>query len=1195
MAILFNPSFRVNINHTILCENGRYIIAFVNINLCDVVLVCSYGPNIDNPSTFSELLSKCDETNCAEMIWGGDFNFVMEDIDRISTARRSHNNNKCRKVVKEYMMANDMVDIWRYLHPCKQDFTFCRSNPMSKSRLDFFLISTSFLSQMREPEAEIADGYLADHKMVIIKVSIKQPEFGRSYWKFNNSLLTDEKFVAKAKEQITLIIQENPCSSPTLRLQTVLCVFRGWSIKYTAHCKKQNNAVIRDLDRKINNAQTAVAESSNPNDLSSDLNEMIVKRDEIIENTTKSSITRNQARWRHYAERGTAYFHGLNKRHRSQTPLKCMALVHSMERPDIYSEKTSEMLHECKTYFGGLYAHKQCLSPESFLSEIELKTLSLEQSAELEAELTLDELKGSLFSMKTSTSPGPDGFTVPFYITFWTELADLIHLALKESYDRDFIPEEMRRSITVLIPKKNKDVRLVQNLRPISLLNVLFKILTKALARRIAKIIDQLVSEDQTGFIKGRYIGENIRLVLDLIQYAAEKKESGMLLFCDWEKAYDSLDWNYLKAVLRHLKFGDNFIKWINLIYPSSTSYAPKAQLQINGQLSEPYEILRGLRQGCPLSCSLFLIGIEPMLQKISDNVNIGGIHVGNICVKVSAYADDTLFVLDGTPSSLRNSIQSLEDFYAVAGLKLNKRKTQAAWIGQCKDRREGICPELNLTWEFNNIEYLGVTVDLTGRNMQGSNYSKKMQSLKNKLLPWHSYGLTPFGKIHLLKSEALSQLVYLMSVLPMPSAQLVKQLESIMFKFIWGKTEKIKRLTMKNMNNEGGFEVPDVVAQANSLKITWVKKFLDPACKSPWKAIMKEKLVLGQGITIFHCDGEPKLIKQRLKNAFWEEVADSWFKLAANSKPSGHEILAKPLWYSKDIKLNFHLNKSQMIAKGVIQVKNIYNIIENRLMTANELSLRYNITNFLIWNGLLLAIPRQWKLILRDEKPEAEKMPEIFEEVKSTIKCAKWSYPRLLSLLPLSVPKQAHVKWQSEVNLPSPVEWSGIYKKIYACTADFKLRWLQLRILHRIIPTNRRLCMYGIRSSENCDRCPGARETLMHLFWLCPAVQNFWTQIIRALGLRVALSAPSVVLGTDARCSQISEKQFYLFALLGKWYIWRCRFNKTNPKVQSFIQMCTNYIRVEKYTAVVKNAIPKFDRDWRQLNEMLKNSKHPP
>ena len=192
----------------------------------------------------------------------------------------------------------------------------------------------------------------------------------------------------------------------------------------------------------------------------------------------------------------------------------------------------------------------------------------------------------------------------------------------------------------------------------------------------------------------------------------------------------------------------------------------------------------------------------------------------------------------------------------------------------------------------------------------------KKIDKLKKRLNPWLSYGLTPFGKVHVLKSEALSQLVYLMSILPKPSTQCIKQLEKVMFNFIWGKTEKIKRSTTKNIKNEGGLQVPDIASQANSLKINWVKKFLDPQCTSSWKALISDKLVICAGITIFHCDGDEKRIERRLKSAFWREVAVSWFKIAENSNPSAGQILSKPLWHSKYIELNIPVNKKRMIDK---------------------------------------------------------------------------------------------------------------------------------------------------------------------------------------------------------------------------------------------------------------------------------------
>ena len=110
-----------------------------------------------------------------------------------------------------------------------------------------------------------------------------------------------------------------------------------------------------------------------------------------------------------------------------------------------------------------------------------------------------------------------------------------------------------------------------------------------------------------------------------------------------------------------------------------------------------------------------------------------------------------------------------------------------------------------------------------------------------------------------------------------------------------------------------------------------------------------------------------------------------------------------------------------------------------------------------------------------------------------------------------------------------TPNDKSTSNRKIYVCTADFRLRWLQLRIVHRIIPTNSRLCIYGIRPSDSCDRCPGIRESLLHLFWLCPAVLHFWAQFRRLFGLQNPLSAPGVILGVNLARSRISENQMHI------------------------------------------------------------------
>ena len=239
--------------------------------------------------------------------------------------------------------------------------------------------------------------------------------------------------------------------------------------------------------------------------------------------------------------------------------------------------------------------------------------------------------------------------------------------------------------------------------RPISLLNVIFKIITKALARRVAIVANRIIKDDQTAFIKGRYIGENVRLALDIINFAQENKTQGLLLFCDWEKAYDSVSWAYLKCSLQKFGFGPNFLKWVRMIYSADPTQSTTAQIQVNGHLSRPYTINRGFRQGCPLSCSLFLVCIEPLLEKIRSNPLINGFHFNDVEVKVSAYADDLLLITDGEASSLREAIQCISDFHESSGLSLNDRKTRPRWVGPNSDTREPICPKIGLGWRRSN------------------------------------------------------------------------------------------------------------------------------------------------------------------------------------------------------------------------------------------------------------------------------------------------------------------------------------------------------------------------------------------------------------------------------------------------------------------------------------------------------------
>ena len=147
---------------------------------------------------------------------------------------------------------------------------------------------------------------------------------------------------------------------------------------------------------------------------------------------------------------------------------------------------------------------------------------------------------------------------------------------------------------------------------------------------------------------------------------------------CDLHKAYDSVSWKYLKEVLKQSGFGDNFQKWVNILYCSEQGQTPTARVQVNRFLSEPYSIKRGLRQGCRLSCYLFLLCIEPLLIKIRKDKRVSGINVQNIEIKTTAYADDLTIFMDGSETSLRSCMDIFDEFQKTSGLTHIRQKAKS-------------------------------------------------------------------------------------------------------------------------------------------------------------------------------------------------------------------------------------------------------------------------------------------------------------------------------------------------------------------------------------------------------------------------------------------------------------------------------------------------------------------------------------
>ncbi len=164
-------------------------------------------------------------------------------------------------------------------------------------------------------------------------------------------------------------------------------------------------------------------------------------------------------------------------------------------------------------------------------------------------------------TMSNNKSPGSDGLPVEFYKFFWKDLGDILLQNLNNGYETGRLSITQRQGIVTSLPKPGKPREFLKNWTPITLLNVDYEILSGVLALRMRNVVGDLISSDQKGFLKGRYIGENTRLVYDVMNYLKEQNKNRMLLLIDFEKAFDTLSWKYILQVLESYGFGQSFIK----------------------------------------------------------------------------------------------------------------------------------------------------------------------------------------------------------------------------------------------------------------------------------------------------------------------------------------------------------------------------------------------------------------------------------------------------------------------------------------------------------------------------------------------------------------------------------------------------------------------------------------------------------
>ena len=656
VSIIFNNTFNLQILKVFSDPSGRFIICDIEANSKPLTLANIYAPNEDDPNFFRAFFDHLSSFHCEEIIIGGDFNLVLDlDKDKKGGLAKTHKN--ALKVVQDLSESLELSDVWRILNPEATRYTWHQRQPDIHCRLDFFLVSQSSICNITQ--ADTIPRFKTDHSMITLSLSLHSNPRGKGFWKLNTSSLSDARYLEEIRKTIqeTVIEYENNVSvNPALLWEMVKLKVREKSISYAAYHKSATTKRENELENTITilQKQLDMAKNNEPQNQSIIERINLLKRDleKIIEHRTKGAILRSKSQWYNERERNTKYFLNLEKRHFKQGTISQLKIN---ETDFVTCDKA--ILSECESFYKHLYTSKVNNDFAShFFQQANETILSHEEQNFCEGFLFEKECAEAVKSMDSNKTPGTDGLPAEFYKIFWKDISTLLVSALNYAFEFGCLSTTQRRGVIKLIPKKDAELYYIKNWRPITLLNTDYKIAAKALANRI--------------------------------KYAAKENIPGLLLFIDFEKAFDSLEWSFIVNSLRFFGFGPSIINWVKVLYCKTESCVLN-----NGWSTNFFQTLRGVRQGCPLSPYLFIHSAEVLAKVVKNNVNIKGISIDNNEIKISQYADDTTLILDGSREVLASALNLLDDFSKVSGLSLNNKKTEALWIGSSIGNEQLILP----------------------------------------------------------------------------------------------------------------------------------------------------------------------------------------------------------------------------------------------------------------------------------------------------------------------------------------------------------------------------------------------------------------------------------------------------------------------------------------------------------------------
>ena len=1073
----------------------------------------------------------------------GDFNVVLSPLDRTSTSSTPYSPNHSSRSLSNLCSKHDLHDSWRYLHPNKVVHSFHRGE--YSARLDRIITPQWMIPLAKSVHIQRRK---VDHSPVTLTLNLSLAERGHDRFFFNTSLLEMSRFRNALLDHIKkLYTFVNPRLSPADKWEWLKAHILSFIQIQSPIFAAERRANLMSLRRTADNFDALLHADPHNRELrlASENNHAALTEEENYQ--LRGAALRSQY-FRHFVhEQVPKHIAKLAEHKANSQHIPSLVTDNNLE-----TTNTDEMLTHARTYWGkvfhspefGPFTPTEPKSVKSFLQHYERKPNPIPDTmlANLGSHITAREVDTIIRSLPMHRSNGPDGLPYEIYADeqIWELISGSYIAMLNYSISHGILPESMRECDVVLLHKKGSRNKM-SNYRPISVLNCDYRIFARILVARLNPAATLLVHPDQTGFIKGRLISDNGILLTSLIEYAEYDPTaiSGAMIFLDFEKAFDSVEWDWLFATLAARGLPTSFINMVKTMYN-----APRASVIVNGFRATHFITGRGVRQGCPLSPLLFALSIEPLADAIRNDLFLLGVKIPRSArrLKISLFADDaTVFILNIHDWLILKSI--LFRFSKASGLKLNDDKLEGFWLSP-----DGIPPK-NLIIATKWLKKGELTRVLGYRLGLGlspdDQHQHVIEKIRTRLVQYCPRIHSPSARVILLKMCIHSLLWYFVFVTPITSGML-KFLNRWCYNFLWRKyaqpleferslAGKVSRSVLALPRALGGLNYQPLETQLTALRIKWIRQLLDVDHQAAWKEVVLSRIhdvvkpwlprsphILLSSIDI-HKSQPPYL---RPIFLYFKSL-----KPIRVLNPSRQEILQAPLFFNKDIPQLAWTSKAtsvrpfrQWACHGVTTVQDLFDpqgapfpithlAPYQAAARAPKRSTNWLLTLSIQHEKLLSYIPLDWLNTLAAPVPSsmltlpAPNFARLFGlqlHLSKPIPLASMT-PALLRgyMVHLTTSTSqhafAHVKWNLWYKT-SDSTWVHIWRSLRSPTLSTTHRSFLWLLAHYALKVGKHSLVKKLvlKQTGSLPRCPHCSkyESIPHSLYDCRNLQLFWRRV---------------------------------------------------------------------------------------------------